>query len=88
MGGVFGQCMGSVSIGVSVGVQYLGEGLTGVGVKGVRDAKESKSVSCKVGCKMVSSFRLQDVASMEWWPTRHVVLHESLSGGVFLYTRL
>ena len=49
-----------------------------VGVKGVRDAKESKSVSCKVGFKMVSSFRLQDVASMEWWPTRHVVLQRVL----------
>jgi len=38
--------MGSVSSGVSVGVQYLGGGLTDVGVKGVRDAKES--VSCEV----------------------------------------
>ena len=37
-----------------MGVQYLGEGLTGVGVKGVRDAKESKSVSCEVSCEMVS----------------------------------
>jgi len=49
-----------------------------VGVKGVRDAKESKSVSCEVGCEMVSSFRLQDVASMEWCPTRHVVLQRVL----------
>jgi len=67
---IFGQRMGLVSIGVSVGVQYLGEGCVCPGLmslvsrcwcQGVRDAKES----CEVGCEMVSSFRLQDVASME-----------------------
>ena len=45
-----------VSMGVSVAVQYLGEGVSWtdvVGVKGVRDAKES--VSCEVSvCEMVS----------------------------------
>ena len=52
--------MGSVSSrGVSVGVQYLGEGVSwtdvgvnDVGVKGVRDAKES--VSREVSCEVVS----------------------------------
>ena len=49
-------------------VQYVGGELgvswtDVVGVKGVRDAKES--VSCDVSVReMVSSFRLQDVASM------------------------
>ena len=44
-----------------MGVQYLGEGLTDVGVndvgvKGVRNAKES--VSCEVGCEQRASCRL------------------------------
>jgi len=65
---IFGQRMESVSSGVTVGVQYLGEGVSwtdvvgvnDVGVKGVRDAKESPVVSV---CEMVSSFRLQE---QEW----------------------
>ena len=59
-----------MSIGVSLAIEcpVLRRGVTDVGVndvgvKGVRDAKES--VSCDVSVReMVSSFRLQDVASM------------------------
>ena len=97
-----------MSSGVSVGVQYLGEGglswtdvvgvkgrtgvgVNDVGVKGVRDAKESVDLR-GVGCEMVSSF-LQGVVWPQWCvcPTRHVDRNKAMissSGRVFLWYRL
>ena len=68
-----------MSSGVSVGVQYLGEGvcpglmLVSKDVKGVRDAKESPA-RCRFArwCLVVPVAGVV-VASMEWVPTRHVI---------------
>ena len=80
--------MGSVSSGVSVGVQYLGGGLTDVGAKGVRDAKES--VSCEVSCEVSRRCVLQGVEP-QWRGVLQGMsstsCDESLSGGVFLWNR-